>query len=85
MSDNAPLIIGPLPQSGAPTNAERFEAAWRSLAPSLLFGLRLWASVSLALYAAYWLELDEPYWAGTTAAIVCQPQLGASLRKGGSA
>src|SRR5713101_8153514 len=50
--------------------------------PSLLFGLRLWASVSLGLYVAFWLELDNPFWAGTSAAIVCQPQLGASLRKG---
>jgi uncharacterized membrane protein YccC len=50
--------------------------------PPLLFGLRLWASVSLALYVAFWLQLDNPYWAGPTAAIVCQPQLGASLRKG---
>jgi uncharacterized membrane protein YccC len=50
--------------------------------PALAFGLRLWASVCLALYVAFWLELDNPFWAGTTAAIVCQPQLGASLRKG---
>jgi uncharacterized membrane protein YccC len=42
----------------------------------------MWASVCLALYVAFWLELDNPFWAGTTAAIVCQPQLGASLRKG---
>jgi uncharacterized membrane protein YccC len=28
------------------------------------------------------LELDDASWAGTTAAIVCQPRLGASLRKG---
>jgi uncharacterized membrane protein YccC len=28
------------------------------------------------------LELDTPSWAGNTAAIVCQPRLGASLRKG---
>src|SRR5215472_4430241 len=48
----------------------------------LLFGLRLWASVCLALFVAFWLELDDPFWAGTSAAIVCQPQLGASLRKG---
>jgi uncharacterized membrane protein YccC len=34
------------------------------------------------LFTAFWLELDSPYWAGGTAAIVCQPQLGASLRKG---
>jgi uncharacterized membrane protein YccC len=48
----------------------------------LLFGVRLWASVCLALFVAYWLELDNPFWAGTSAAIVCQPQLGAALRKG---
>src|SRR5580658_2983558 len=48
----------------------------------LLFGVRLWASVCLALFVAFWLELDNPFWAGTSAAIVCQPQLGASLRKG---
>jgi uncharacterized membrane protein YccC len=56
--------------------------AARAAGPSLLFGLRLWASVCLALYVAFWLELDNPFWAGTSAAIVCQPQLGASLRKG---
>jgi uncharacterized membrane protein YccC len=50
--------------------------------PPLLFGLRLWASVCLALYVAFWLELDNAQWAGTSAAIVCQPHLGASLRKG---
>jgi uncharacterized membrane protein YccC len=49
--------------------------------PPLLFALRLWASVCLALYVAFWLELDNPFWAGTSAAIVCLPQLGASLRK----
>src|SRR5436309_285034 len=66
--------------------AARWEAeaanAARPAGPPLLFGLRLWASVCLALYVAFWLELDNAYWAGTSAAIVCQPQLGASLRKG---
>jgi uncharacterized membrane protein YccC len=57
-------------------------AALRSATPALLFGLRLWAAVCLALYIAFWLELDSPSWAGTTAAVVCQPRLGASLRKG---
>jgi len=56
--------------------------ALRSAGPAVLFGLRLWAAVCLALYIAFWLELDNAYWAGTTAAIVCQPSLGASLRKG---
>ncbi len=58
------------------------EQAVRAAAPALLFGLRLWASVCLALYVAFWLQLDAPYWAGASAAIMCQPQLGASLRKG---
>src|ERR1700745_46647 len=35
-----------------------------------LFALRLW------------LQLTDPFWAGPSAAIMCQPQLGASLRKG---
>jgi Fusaric acid resistance protein family len=61
-----------MPLVGRPTSA----------LSTLAFGLRMWASVCLALYVAFWLELDNPFWAGTTAAIVCQPQLGASLRKG---
>ena len=62
--------------SAALTNAAR------AVGPPLLFGLRLWTSVCLALYIAFWLELDNAFWAGTSAALVCQPQLGASLRKG---
>jgi uncharacterized membrane protein YccC len=56
--------------------------ATAKVAPPLLYALRLWAAVCLALFVAFWLELDSPFWAGTSAAIVCQPQLGASLRKG---
>jgi uncharacterized membrane protein YccC len=69
------------PQTGS-LAARRVAGALRSVGPPLLFGLRLWASVCLALYVAFWLELDNAFWAGTTAAIVCQPHLGASLRKG---
>jgi len=55
--------------------------AGRAAGPPLLFGLRLWASVCLALFVAYRLQLDNPYWAGTSASIVCLPEVGASLRK----
>ncbi|MFZ0210430.1 MAG: FUSC family protein [Roseiarcus sp.] len=58
------------------------QASALTAAAPLLFALRLWASVCLALYIAFWLQLDNPFWAGTSAAIVCQPQLGAALRKG---
>ena len=30
-----------------------------AVGPPLLFGLRLWASVCLAYYLAFWLELDN--------------------------
>jgi len=73
-------------QSSGPSLVARWRAtpanAGRAAAPPLLFGLRLWAAVCVALYVAFWLELDNAYWAGTSAALVCQPHLGASLRKG---
>ena len=53
----------------------------RAATPALLFALRLWASVCLSYYVTFALELSEPTWAVTTAALVCQPVLGASLRK----
>ena len=52
------------------------------MSPRILHGLRLSASVCLALLVSFWLHLDNPYWAATSASIVCQPHLGASLRKG---
>ncbi|WP_199445620.1 FUSC family protein, partial [Acidisphaera rubrifaciens] len=57
-------------------------ARLREAGPPLAYGLRLAASVCLALYVAFWLQLDQAGWAGTSAAITCQPILGASLRKG---
>jgi uncharacterized membrane protein YccC len=57
-------------------------AEWlRAATPAFLFALRMWGSVCLSLYVAFQLELDEPSWSATTAAIICQPVLGASLRK----
>jgi len=54
----------------------------RAAVPAMLYGIRLWIAVCMALFIAFWLQLDNPYWAGATAAAVCQPVLGASLRKG---
>jgi len=78
-----PLETNGLVATGGPTS--RWDAALAHMVqagPSLLFGLRLWGAVCLSLYVAFWLELDNAYWAGTSAALVCQPHLGASLRKG---
>jgi hypothetical protein len=38
---------------GAGFDTRRLEDALRAVGPSLLFRLRLWASVSLALYVAF--------------------------------
>jgi uncharacterized membrane protein YccC len=67
---------------GGPTKPRWSQTVWAATRSPLAFGLRLWVSVCLSLYVAFWLELDNPFWAGTTAALVCQPHLGASLRKG---
>ncbi len=53
----------------------------RGATPAFLFALRLWASVCLTYYVTFALMLSDPTWAVTTAAIVCTPVLGASLRK----
>lgn len=85
----AAVLAADAPPGGAATPAATVPswlskpACWfRDGLPALLFGLRLWIAVCLALYVAFWLQLENPSWAGTTAAIVCQPALGASLRKG---
>src|SRR5262249_54471085 len=56
--------------------------AARAAGPPLLFCLRLLASRCLPPFVPVWLPLRKALFAGTTAAIVCQPHLGASLRKG---
>src|SRR5580698_1008323 len=68
--------------AGSPGFSPNLTGTLTTFGCTLLFGLRLWVSVCLALFIAFWLELDNPFWAGASAAIVSQPQLGASLRKG---
>src|ERR1051325_11048744 len=72
--------------TGTRSRLTRLSAALRNVLSAaglpLLCGWRLWALVCLALFVAFVLDLDTASWAGTTAALVCQPHLGASLRKG---
>jgi uncharacterized membrane protein YccC len=71
-----------MPQTAAASSPHNrwADAAAPSL-PALLHGLRFAAASLLALYAAFALELDNASWAATSAAIVCLPVLGCSLRK----
>jgi uncharacterized membrane protein YccC len=74
--DGAPALRqAPWPRAG------RLADIARSAGPALLFGFRVWAAASLALYVAFWLELDTAYWAGTTAAAATLPSLGGSQRR----
>jgi uncharacterized membrane protein YccC len=63
-------------------DARRLADRLRVPGSALLFGLRLWVAVCLALYLSFWLQLENPSWAGASAAIASQPHLGAALRKG---
>ena len=82
MTRTAVLASDAPPHSNSVYDTRPINQLLRAAVPPLLYSLRLWASVCLALYVAFWLELDNAYWAGMSAAIVCQPQVGASLRKG---
>lgn len=53
----------------------------RAVAPALALGLRTTAAVCLSLWVTFELQLSAPYWAATSASLVCLPVLGASLRK----
>ena len=51
------LLLRPI----ATLDMARLEQPLRVAGPALLYGLRLWASVCLALYVAFWLELDNAF------------------------
>jgi len=73
--------MGAITNTAADRRLFRLGAVRRAL-PAILYGARIAASASMALYVAFFLQLDEPSWAGATAVIVAQPVLGAALRKG---
>ncbi|HTR40998.1 MAG TPA: FUSC family protein [Pseudomonadales bacterium] len=52
--------------------------SWRA---SLAYALRGWLGCVLALYLAYFFQLDQPYWAGMTAWLAMQPTPGAALSR----
>ena len=65
MSQEASGVV--LPGRAWAEARQGLKALW-TLTPKVLFGLRLWIAVCLALYVAFWLELDRAYWAGVSAA-----------------
>ena len=81
MQANVAPASDPPRRRGALGRDGALRRAVASAAPALLYGLRLSTAVCLALVVSFWLQLDNAYWAATSAAIVAQPALGASLRK----
>jgi uncharacterized membrane protein YccC len=68
--------------AGARSISVRLATAMKIAGPPVRHGLRMWVSVCIALYVAFWLQLATPYFAGLTAIIVCLlPGIGASLRR----
>lgn len=65
-----------------PSLTTRFDPAMRAMAPALLFGVRLWASGIAGALCRVLAPARRSPLGGNLGAIVCQPQLGASLRKG---
>ncbi len=47
----------------------------------LAYSVRLWLSISVALFISFYLELQNPVWSGLAAAIVSLPNVGSTLRK----
>ncbi len=62
-------------------------SSWRALPwvkasrPQWRYALRNGIAMCLALSIAYWLDLDEPYWAMTSAAVVSFPTVGGVISK----
>jgi uncharacterized membrane protein YccC len=50
-------------------------------ADSWAFGIRIWLAVVVALAASFWLELEMPYAAAVTVAILAEPTRGRALEK----
>ena len=59
----------------------RFEFLSDDLRPRLAFAVRTWLASMLALWLAFFLQLDEPYWAGLTVWILAQPTPGATISR----
>ena len=64
---------------GAIYRLEFMPEAWR---PAFAFAVRSWSACMLALWIAFELELDQPYWAGLTVWMVTQPVPGMAISKG---
>jgi uncharacterized membrane protein YccC len=59
----------------------RFEFLSDDFRPRLSFAIRTWLASMLALWLAFFLQLDEPYWAGLTVWILAQPTPGATISR----
>lgn len=70
-----------LPDAAAPTRVWREAIGLLRPSPTWAYTLRVLLAISLAMYSAYWLELDSPYSAGTTVLVVMNASRGAIISK----
>ncbi|GEP00310.1 FUSC family protein [Methylobacterium haplocladii] len=72
--------------TAAPPLADRLIDRLDAIVPppsAWFFGLRIWLAMMIALYAAFWLQLDSASSAATCVAILAQPKRGQALSKAG--
>jgi uncharacterized membrane protein YccC len=65
-------------------SAQTTPAPWRAIVhipPAWIYTLRVLLAIALAMYTAYWLELDSPASAGTTVLVVMNASRGAIISK----
>ena len=67
---------------GELTGLARFDFVPEKWRAPVAFGLRVWLASIITLYICFYLQLDQPYWAGAVVWIVSQSTPGQALSKG---
>jgi uncharacterized membrane protein YccC len=77
------LSTGRINVSRLTVNSRKFLEDWFPLAwrQPIAFAVRTWLASILALFFAFFLQLDEPYWAGMAVWLVAQPTPGMTLSR----
>src|SRR5262252_10058551 len=72
------ISVAPLTVNSRKFFEDWFPVAWRQ---PMAFAVRTWLTSVLALFIAFFLQLDEPFWAGLAVWIVAQRIPGMTLSK----
>src|SRR4051794_33928179 len=77
-------VPNPVPGPGSPAGLDRWLDRIKAVIPkpaAWAFAIRIWLAMMLALYAAFWLQLESASSAAVCVAILAQPKRGQALSK----